>query len=134
MGAPYSRDLRLRVLAALDEGLSKTDVHRQFKISRSTVDDGLKLRKETGKVTAKTDYYRGRPPVLGNTAEVRAFIEAQQHRTLTEMAAAWQQEQGATLSTMAFSRALKRLGYTRKKRAISTESAHRQHGRSSSRS
>lgn len=134
MGAPYSRDLRLRVLAALDEGLSKTDVHRQFKISRSTVDDWLKLREETGKITANTGYYRGRPPLLGNTAEVRAFIEVQQHRTLTEMAAAWQQERGATLSTMAFSRALKRLGYTRKKRAIATESAHRQHGKSSSKS
>ncbi len=134
MGAPYSRDLRLGVLAALDEGLSKTEVHRQFKISRSTVDDWLKLRAETGKVTANTDYYRGRPAVLGNTAEVRAFTAAQQHRALTEMAAAWQQEQGARLSTMAFSRALKRLGYTRKRRAISTGSAHQQHGKPSSRS
>lgn len=124
MGAPYSEDLRLRVLAALDEGSSKTKVHRQFKISRSTVDDWLKLRERTGKVGAKTAYYRGRPPVLDDTIEVRTFIEAQQHRTLTEMAAAWQQAQGVTLSTMAFSGALKRLGYTRKKRATVTRSAH----------
>ena len=81
MGAPYSEDLRLRVLATLDEGLSKTKVHRQFKISRSTVDDWLKLRKRAGKVGAKTAYDRGCPPVLGDTTEVRAFVEAQQHRT-----------------------------------------------------
>jgi transposase len=122
MGAPYSQDLRLRVLAALDEGMGKTKVHQQFKVSRSTIDDWLKLREKTGKVEAKTDYCRGRSPVLGDSAAVRGFIEAHKHSTLTEMARKWQQEQGATLSTMAFSRALKRLGYSRKKRAIATGS------------
>jgi len=124
MGAPYSQDLRLRVLAALDEGLSKTSAHKTFKVSRSTIDDWLRLREETGKVEAKTAYYRGCPPVLGDTIAVRDFIEAHRHSTLTQMVQRWQQEQGATLSTMAFSRALKRLGYSRKKRAISTRSAH----------
>lgn len=122
MGAPYSQDLRLRVLAALDEGMSKTRAHETFKVSRSTIDAWLKLREETGKVAAKTAYYRGRPPALADTLEVRTFIEAHKHSTLTEMVKRWQHDQGATLSTMAFSRALKRLGYSRKKRAISTGS------------
>ncbi len=102
--------------------MSKTKVHQQFKVSRSTIDDWLKLRQETGKVEAKRDYCRGCPPALGGTVEVRTFIEAHKHSTLTEMVQKWQQERGATLSTMAFSRALKRHGYSRKKRAISTGS------------
>ena len=55
----------MRVLAALDEGLSKTKVHQQFKVSRSTVDDWLKLRTETGKVEATSDYRRGPAPRVG---------------------------------------------------------------------
>lgn len=129
MGAPYSQDLRLRVLAALDEGMGKTKAHQQFKVSRSTIDDWLKLRQETGEVEAMTDYHRGCPPALGNTVEVRTFIEAHKHSTLTEMAREWQQERGATLSTMAFSRALKRHGYSRKKRATAIGSVRQQRGK-----
>lgn len=56
MGAPYSEDLRLRVLAAVDGGVSKWRVQRTFGVSRSTIDDLLKLRAETGEVKANTSY------------------------------------------------------------------------------
>ncbi len=125
MGAPYSQDLRLRVLKAIDQGLSKVAVHRTFGVSRSTVDDWLKLREETGQVAAKTAYYRGRRPVLEDTAEVRAFIERYRYGTLSQMVEAWFELQGQRLSTMTFSTTLRRLGYTRKKRASSTRTAKR---------
>lgn len=121
MGAPYSQDLRMRVLAALDEGLSKTKVHQQFKVSRSTVDDWLKLRAETGRVKATTDYPRGPAPALADSPELRAFIEEHKGNTLGELAAAWYKVQGQRLSTVTFSKTLKRLGYTRKKRVIATK-------------
>ena len=75
MGAPYSQDLRLRALAALDKGMSKTNVHQTFKISRSTLDDWPKLRSETGKVEANTAYRRGPAPALSDNPALRAFIE-----------------------------------------------------------
>ncbi len=115
MGAPYSQDLRMRVLAALDRGMSKTKVHQQFKVSRSTVDDWLKLRVETGKAEAKSDYQRGPAPALADSSELRDFIEQHQHNTLGQLAGAWFAAQGQRLSTVKFSKALKRLCYTRKK-------------------
>jgi len=122
MGAPYSQDLRLRVLAALDSGRSKMQAHRIFGVSRSTIDDWLRLRQQTGGVQANTAYDRGRPPALPDTPAVHTFVQTHQHGTLEQIAAAWEKESGQRLSGMTFSTTLRRLGYTRKKRAISTES------------
>lgn len=134
MGAPYSQDLRMRVLAAIDEGMSKTKVHQQFKVSRSTVDDWLRLRTETGKVEAMTDYPRGPAPALADSPELREFIEHHHHTTLGQLADAWFKVQGQRLSTATFSKTLKRLGYTRKKRVIATKHALPKHAPLSSRS
>ncbi len=59
MGSPYSQDLRLRVLASVDAGMSKMTAHRTFRVSRSTIDHwivlrGIVLRAQTGSVEAKT--------------------------------------------------------------------------------
>ena len=89
MGVPHSQDLRTRVLAALDKGMSKTKVHRQFKVSRSTVDDWLKLRAATGKVEATTDYRRGPASALADSSELRAFTETHKGNTLGELTDAW---------------------------------------------
>ena len=123
MGAPYSQDLRLRVLAAIDGGMSKMAAHKTFGISRSTLDDWLHLREQTGVVQANTNYQRGPVPALSDTPAVRAFVQRHQHRTLAQMALAWEKEAEQRLSCMTFSSTLRRLGYTRKKRAISTKSA-----------
>lgn len=123
MGAPYSEDLRLRVLAAVDGELSKTQVHRTFGVSRSTIDDWLKLRAETGGVEANTHYCRGRRPMLSDTSELRAFMQKHQGRTLAQLSVAWKQEQGQQVSVKTFHKTLKRLGYTRKKRATAIGSA-----------
>jgi len=48
MGKAYSVDLRLRVLAAIDSGVSKMQVHQSFQISRSTIDDWLRRSEEQG--------------------------------------------------------------------------------------
>ena len=115
MGKAYSEDLRLRALSALDGGLSKMAVHRVFGISRSTLDDWLELRQSTGSVAA-VPYKRGRRGALDDSARVRAFVEAHPDRTLAEMALAWHQAGGPHLGVMSWCVALKRLGYTRKKR------------------
>lgn len=101
--------------------MSKVAVHRTFGVSRSTVDDWLKLREQTGQVAAKTAYYRDRPPTLEDTAEVRAFIEGHSYCTLTQLAEAWFEAHGQRSSIMTFSTTLRRLGYTRKKRVASTK-------------
>jgi len=60
MGKPYSNDLRLRVLKALDGGMNKMTAHKTFCVSRSTIDHWIALRARTGSVGANTTY---RPPL-----------------------------------------------------------------------
>jgi transposase len=64
----YSKDLRLRVLAALDRGMPRREVAETFGgVSTSTVKRYLRLRRQTGGVEAK--------PIPGPTATKRAALE-----------------------------------------------------------
>jgi transposase len=53
MPAPYSEDLRQKVIAAVARGERKTDVSRMFNISRNTLDLWLARQAETGSFRAK---------------------------------------------------------------------------------
>ena len=88
MGAPYSEDLRLCVLEAVDSGMRKWQVHQTFGVSRSTIAEWLKLRAETGGVSANITYYRGRAPMLADSPELGAFIETHQGSTLAQLSEA----------------------------------------------
>ena len=119
MGKTYSEDLRLRVLWALDSGMSKLAVCRAYKLARTTLDDWLRLREQTGSLRPKS-YQRGRAPQLPDTAQVHHFIQRHSHCTLSQMSQAWEKETGQKVSVVTFCNRLRRLGYTRKKRVIST--------------
>jgi transposase len=118
MGKSYSVDLRLRVLAAIDGGLSKMQAHKTFNISRSTIDDWLALREQTGAVQVIPKRV-GRKGLHEHEA-FAGFVVRHQHSTLEQMKAAWHQEREQSASLMSFSRALRAAGYTRKKRVIFT--------------
>ena len=47
---PYSKDLRLRVLAAVDRGMPRKEVSRTFGVSEPSVRRFLRLRRETGRL------------------------------------------------------------------------------------
>jgi transposase len=134
MGAPYSEDLRKRVLVAVDGGMSKRQVHQVFGVSRTTIDDWLKLRAETGNIKAKTDYYRGRAPMVADTPELRAFLAEHEGSTLAQLSRAWKAATGQAVSVKTFHKTLQRLGYTRKKSATGTEKATRRSAHLSNRS
>ncbi len=59
----YSKDLRLRVLAAVDRGIPRREVAELFGISLSTIKRWLKRRRQTGDV--ETYEIPGRPSVKG---------------------------------------------------------------------
>lgn len=124
MGKPYSSDLRRRVLNAIDGGMSKMAAHQTFCVSRSTIDDWIELRARTGSVAANTAYRRGKAPSV--TDEMfGAFAREHNGCTLAQMAAAWHEQTGERRSLKYFSRALRRIGWTRKKRAFSSANAMR---------
>lgn len=123
MGYGYSIDLRERVLQALSGGMSKMAAHRTFDVSRPTIDRWLTLRRETGTLAPRAPLH-SRPRALEGAA-FEEFARRHADATLSEMARAWHEEKGVNLSTMSFSRALCRLGWTRKKRVGATPSATR---------
>jgi transposase len=117
----YSEDFRLRALQRVDGGMSKMAAHRAFGISRSTLDDWLRLRKEQGHVRDKAPA-RERRGALSDLEVFGEFAARHRHCTLEQMAVSWHKEQGHLLSRNSFSLALKALGWTRKKRVSSTAS------------
>ena len=65
---PYSKDLRLRVLAAVDRGMPRADVARLFGVSAPTTRRYLRLRRQTGDVEPK--------PMPGPPVRKGAALEA----------------------------------------------------------
>lgn len=100
MGAAYGEDLRLRVVSAIDGGMSKWQTHQRFQVARSTIDKWLKLREEKGEVKALAGAKRGRKAILAGTPEVHAFFERHKEKTLQQMVQAWRKNmESSSLST-----------------------------------
>ena len=116
MGKRYSTDLRERVLGAIEEGMGKAEAHRTFHISRSTIDHWFALRERTGHLVPPP--HRSTRTRQLESEEFEEFAHHHRYATLGEMALAWQQEKGVSLSTMSFSRALSAIGWTRKKTLV----------------
>lgn len=118
----YPIELRERAVAAIDSGMSKWAVHKTFKVSRSTLDDWLRLRDEAGSLEAVT-YQHGPKPAIADDEQTRAFFGEHSYKTLAELCELWLKRTGQAVSDVTMSKTLKRLGYTHKKRATSTENA-----------
>src|SRR5215210_4616857 len=69
---PYSKDLRIRVLAAVDRGVPREELARTFSVSAPTIKRWLKRRRETGDVEAKP--IPGRPPVKGAALKLKGWL------------------------------------------------------------
>jgi transposase len=112
----YSEDLRIRVLAALDGGMSRAQATRTFQVSGSSIDRWRAQRSALGHLRPKRS--PGRPRKIAPTAEtrLRAQLRASPDATLPEHISTWADQQGASLSRWTMSRAIARLRFSRKKR------------------
>jgi len=112
----YSKDLRLRVLAAVDSGMARVDVVRTFQGSLATIKRYLKQRRETGDLTPTSPTRRpatkGPALAAGRAAQLGAFPDA----TLEQQWERWMTATGMRVSPATMRRAITRLGWTRKKR------------------
>lgn len=96
--APYSMDIRNRVLAAWDACGDAEWVAAQFSVSRAWVHRVVQRRREFGEIEPRKQT-RWRTPVLaGREEEVRRLVEARPDRTLVELRAALRTS--AALSTI----------------------------------
>jgi transposase len=112
----YSLDLRAKVLRAVDQGYGRMEIVKLLGVSRATIKRYLKQRRETGTVAPKA--IPGRPPKkLGPLqAELGAQLQAHNDADVAEQCRLWEQSHGVKVSRTTMSQAIKRLGWTRKKR------------------
>ena len=123
----YSKDLRLRVLAAVDRGIPREEIVRVFGVSLATVGRWLRRRRETGDVDARPSPGRTRS-ICSMVEERRALwaqLEAYPEATLEEHRELWECERGVRVSVATMSRAIRRLGWTYKQRRWEPTSATR---------
>lgn len=111
MAKAYSYDLRQKVIAAIEmDGLKKSEASQLFNISRNTINLWFQRREETGDVQAKPTSIPGQRQKITDWSKFRAFVCEHEDRTQAEMAQLWGDISGRTVS-----RALKHIGFSRKK-------------------
>ena len=128
MPSPYSYDLRQKVIQAIElDGMKKSEAAQVFQLSRNTIDLWLKRQAETGDYQAKQNRPPGNGHKITDWIKFREFALMHGDKTQAEMAALWS---GQT-STRSISRALQKIGFTRKKRPTATRNGMKPNGKRS---
>ena len=115
MPAPYSPDLRRRVLhaCAMLEG-SRAEIARRFAVSERLVYLWLAQEREEGRTEAKP--HGGGRASRFDAALVRQFFAAQPDGTLAECAARYEAQTGARISVSSVEHLVQSLDLRRKKK------------------
>lgn len=115
----YSKDLRIRALAAVDRGMPRREVVEIFSISLTTLKRWLKMRREGKDLSPGVSTGRNRR-ILSSPEEEGLLweqLEANDDATLERHCELWEQKSGVRVSISAMSRAIRqKLGWTHKKR------------------
>ena len=127
----YSKDLRLKVLAAVDRGAPRREVVETFGVSLAALKRWLKRRREGADYLAPKPSPGRTPRILATTEERRALwaqLEANDGATLERHCELWEEGGGARVSVATMSRAVRKLGRTRKKDRWEPPSATKRRG------
>lgn len=113
---PYSTDLRERVLDALESGMARGEIIRLFQVSQGSITRWARLRRTSGDLTPRRP--SGRPRVITPDQQplLRLQLEAAPDAPLATHTAQWNADHGTTLSSWTMARAIRHLGWSRKKR------------------
>jgi transposase len=105
----YSKDLRVKVLDAVDRGMPRAEVAKIFGISLPSIKRWLKRRRETGEVGAKVP--TGPPAVKGAMLKewLPAHLRSNPDLTLEEHCEVFEEDMGVKVSTATISRKISHL-------------------------
>ncbi len=105
----YSKDLRLKVLDAVDRGMARQEVARVFGISVPSIKRWLRRRRESGSV--EPDPIPGPPARKGALLEewLPTRLENDPDPTLAEHCEVFEEASGVKVSTATMSRRISRL-------------------------
>jgi len=106
---PYSKDLRLKALNAVDGGMPREEVARVFGISVPSIKRWLRRRRETGDVAPSP--IPGPDAIKGNLLKewLPARLQNEPDPTLAEHCEAFEEASGVKVSTATMCRSISRL-------------------------
>jgi transposase len=112
----YSTDLKERLVRAVAAGQPMREAARRFDVAVTTVKRAVVQARETGSLERKPS--SGRPRAINREQEaaLRVRLEAASDATLLEHCAWWAEQYGQQLSEATMWRAIRRLGWTHKKK------------------
>lgn len=118
MPAPYSQDLRVRIIAHHEEsGDGSILCGRLFRVGEATVRRLFALHRETNSVAPKHATGGVDPKISDDDLKLlKVDVEANNDLTMSEVRDNWAERTGTIVSTATMGRALKRAGLTLKKR------------------
>lgn len=125
----YSIDLKERLVRAVAEGQPMRAAARRFGVAVTTVKRAVVQERETGSLARRPIPGGPRKIQPEQEAILRARLEAEPDATVLEHCAWWAEQQGQELSEATMWRAMRRLGWTHKKRHWQPVSATRKRGR-----
>lgn len=117
MAAPYSQDLRNRVLAAADRGMSTIEIARTFEVCPAWVRRVKQRRREFGELTARPV---GSPGVFKvDRTRLAELVRDDPDATLREL----RERMGVRCALSTICTALKKMGLSLKKRSSTRRSS-----------
>jgi transposase len=121
----YSTDLKERLVRAVADGQPMREAARRFNVAVNTVKRAVVQERETGSLERKP--IPGCPRRIGPEQEaiLRERLQTAADATVLEHCAWWAEHQGQSLSEATMWRAIRRLGWTHKKRPWQPVSATR---------
>jgi transposase len=114
----YSIDLRQRIVAAVERGMRRSDVAATFGVSLSTIKRLLARRRRDGADTLAAQIPSGRRRTITPDQHAAWWAQLERHRdvTIATHTHLWNATHGTEVSQWTVGRAIRRLGWTRKKR------------------
>lgn len=119
MAAPYSEDLRRKVVQACERSTqSQREVAELFNVSLSFVESLLRQYRRSGGELVPQRRKRGRHGLLDDDCrqQIRRWLQQQPDLTLQELIGRLRASKGIAVSAPTMSRALHQMGMRRKKR------------------
>lgn len=111
MAAPYSVDLRERVIEEIEKGeLKKNKISALFKVDLKTIYNWVEAKKLNGTIEPKSGYQKGHSHKITDIEKFKIFIADNPNSSLVELSEKW-----GNISRTAIGNMLHKIEYTVKK-------------------
>jgi transposase len=117
MGQPKPREVREAIVREREQNLGYDEIAELLGVGRATVSRTLRLHRESGDIDPRPKGGGNFSIFHGQVAELLlAIVETMPGASIRELTRAFEKQAKVSTSAMSVGRALRRLGYSRKKR------------------